>query len=37
MTGLRSRFGATSVTNSAMPMLTGTEITNAMMPTRKVP
>ena len=29
---LRSRRGATSVTNSAMPMLTGTAITSAMMP-----
>ena len=32
MIGLRSRRGAISVTNSAMPMLTGTEITSAMMP-----
>ena len=37
MIGLRIRRGAISVTNSAMPMLTGTASTSAMTPTRNVP
>jgi hypothetical protein len=37
MIGWRRNLGETSVTKSAMPMLTGTEMRSAMTPTRKVP